>query len=191
MKKIGVEQIKVLSDPNRLAILSLLSMREMTTSQVSHLLQMSIQNAQYHIKRLLEASLISQTRTEMVGNLQEKYYRSAFEPGMISFAADEEDVEIGDRLDLVFAALGAIKGILNHGISTLDEKRDSYFMKVGERPKYPFGANYIIIPNHPESMREAESLIIELDERLRALAEKHPEEDRAKTAIMYAVFPYE
>jgi DNA-binding transcriptional ArsR family regulator len=191
MKKIGVEQIKVLSDPNRLAILSLLSMREMTTSQVSELLEMSIQNAQYHIKRLLEASLISQTRTQMVGNLQEKYYRSAFEPGMISFVADEEDVEIGERLNLVFAALGAIKGILNHGIRTLDEKRDSYFMKVGERPKYPFGANYIILPNNPESMREAEDLIVELDERLKKMADEHPEEDRAKYAVMYAVFPYE
>ncbi len=191
MKKIGVEQIKVLSDPNRLAILSLLSMREMTTSQVSHLLEMSIQNAQYHVKRLLEAGLISQTRTEMVGNLQEKYYRSAFEPGMISVVADEEDVDIGERLNLVFAALGAIKGILNHGITTLDEKRDSYFMKVGERPKYPFGANYVIIPNNPESMREAEELIVEVDGKLRALAEKHPEDERAKTAVMYAVFPYE
>jgi DNA-binding transcriptional ArsR family regulator len=191
MKKIGVEQIKVLSDPNRLAILSLLSMREMTTSQVSELLEMSIQNAQYHIKKLNEAGLISQTRTEMVGNLQEKYYRSAFEPGMISFVADEEDVEIGERLNLVFAALGAIKGILNHGITTLDEKRDSYFMKVGERPKYPFGANYIILPNNPKSMREAEELILELDERLKKMADEHPEEDRAKYAVMYAVFPYE
>jgi DNA-binding transcriptional ArsR family regulator len=191
MKKIGVEQIKVLSDPNRLAILSLLSMREMTTSQVSELLEMSIQNAQYHIKRLNEAGLISQTRTEMVGNLQEKYYRSAFEPGMISFVADEEDVEIGERLNLVFAALGAIKGILNHGITTLDEKRDSYFMKVGERPKYPFGVNYIILPNNPKSMREAEDLILELDDRLKRMADEHPEEDRAKYAVMYAVFPYE
>jgi DNA-binding transcriptional ArsR family regulator len=191
MKKIGVEQIKVLSDPNRLAILSLLSMREMTTSQVSELLEMSIQNAQYHIKKLNEAGLISQTRTEMVGNLQEKYYRSAFEPGMISFVADEEDVEIGERLNLVFAALGAIKGILNHGITTLDEKRDSYFMRVGERPKYPFGANYIILPNNPKSMREAEDLILELDERLKKMADEHPEEDRAKYAVMYAVFPYE
>jgi len=191
MKKIGVEQIKVLSDPNRLAILSLLSMREMTTSQVSELLEMSIQNAQYHIKKLNEAGLISQTRTEMVGNLQEKYYRSAFEPGMISFVADEEEVEIGERLNLVFAALGAIKGILNHGITTLDEKRDSYFMRVGERPKYPFGANYIILPNNPKSMREAEDLILELDERLKKMADEHPEEDRAKYAVMYAVFPYE
>lgn len=191
MKKIGVEQIKVLSDPNRLAILSLLSMREMTTSQVSELLEQSIQNTQYHMKRLQEAGLISQTRTEMVGNLMEKYYRSAFEPGLISEAADEDDVDIEERLNLVFAALGSIKGVLNHGIETLDERRESYFAKVGERPKYPFGANYIIIPNNSESVEEANRLIRELDEKLKQLAEKHPEDEKAKFAVLYAVFPYE
>lgn len=191
MKKIGVEQIKVLSDPNRLAILSLLSMREMTTSQVSELLEQSIQNTQYHMKRLLEAGLIAQTRTEMVGNLMEKYYRSAFEPGMISEATDEDDVDIEERLNLVFAALGSIKGVLNHGIENLDEKRESYFAKVGERPKYPFGANYVIIPNNKASFDEANELIKELDEKLKKLADKYPESEKAKFAAMYAVFPYE
>ena len=191
MKKIGVEQIKVLSDPNRLAILSLLSMREMTTSQVSELLEQSIQNTQYHMKRLLEAGLIAQTRTEMVGNLMEKYYRSAFEPGMISEATDEDDVDIEERLNLVFAALGSIKGVLNHGIENLDEKRESYFAKVGERPKYPFGANYIILPNNKASFDEANELIKELDENLKKLADKYPDSEKAKFAVMYAVFPYE
>lgn len=27
--------------------------------------------------------------------------------------------------------MGAIKGIMNHGITALDEKRESYFVKVG------------------------------------------------------------
>ncbi|MFA5312447.1 MAG: helix-turn-helix domain-containing protein [Methanomassiliicoccales archaeon] len=191
MSKIGVEQIKVLSDPNRLAILSILSMREMTTSQVSELLEQSIQNTQYHVKRLLEAGLISQTRTEMVGNLMEKYYRSAFEPGMIAQATDEEDVDIEERLNLVFAALGSIKGVLNHGIENLDERRESYFSKIGERPKYPFGANYVVIPNSKESYDKAEQLIVELDEKLKKLSDEFPNEEQTKFAVMYAVFPYE
>lgn len=191
MNKIGVEQIKVLSDPNRLAILSLLSMREMTTSQVSELLEQSIQNTQYHVKRLLEAGLISQTRTEMVKNLMEKYYRSAFEPGLISHATDEENVDIEERLNLVFAALGSIKGVLNHGIENLDERRETYFTKVGQRPKYPFGANYVILPNCKESMEVAERLIEELDQKLKELADQFPNEEKAKFAVMYSVFPYE
>ncbi|OPY32655.1 MAG: Helix-turn-helix domain protein [Methanomassiliicoccales archaeon PtaU1.Bin124] len=190
MKK-SVEQIKVLSDPNRLAILSLLSMREMTTSQVSELLEQSIQNTQYHMKKLQEAGLITQTRTEMVGNLMEKYYRSAFEPGMISEATDEEEIDIEERLNLVFAALGSIKGVLNHGIENLDEKRESYFVKVGQRPKYPFGANYVVLPNTKRSMDEANELIKELDEKLKKLSDKYPDSEKAKFAVMYAVFPYE
>jgi len=191
MSKIGVEQIKVLSDPNRLAILSLLSMREMTTSQVSELLEQSIQNTQYHIKRLLEAGLISQTRTEMVGNLMEKYYRSAFEPGMISEASDEDEVDIEERLNLVFAALGSIKGVLNHGIGEMDERRETYFSKIGERPRYPFGANYIVIPNNKDSYDKAMALIKELDEKLKKLSDEFPDEEPTKFAVMYAVFPYE
>ncbi|TFG55856.1 MAG: ArsR family transcriptional regulator, partial [Methanomassiliicoccus sp.] len=51
MTEIDVEQLKVLSDPNRLAILSLLTMRELTTTMVSNLLGLSVQNAQYHLKK--------------------------------------------------------------------------------------------------------------------------------------------
>ncbi len=191
MKDIGVEQIKVLSDPNRLAILSLLTMKEMTTSHVSELLGLSIQNAQYHIKKLLEADLIAQTRTGMVGNLVEKYYRSQFEPGMVSDVTDKETVDISERLNLVFAAMGAIKGILNHGITTLDEKRESYFVKVGERPRYPFGVNYIILPINEKSTKEADQLMIELDQKMKELSDKHDQGSKAKFAVVYAVFPYE
>lgn len=191
MKEIGVEQIKVLSDANRLAILSLLSAKEMTTTQVSQLLGMSIQNTQYHVKKLLEAELISQTKTELVGNLVEKYYRSAFEPGAIGQAADAKTVDISERINLVFAAMGAIKGILNRGIGLLDEKRDTYFAKVEERPRYPFGANYVILPDTDKSSADAETFISEMDERLRELAEKHSQEKKEKFALLYAVFPYQ
>ncbi len=191
MKNIGVEQMKVLSDPNRLAILSLLSAKEMTATQVSHLLGLSIQNAQYHVKKLLEAELISQTRTDLVGNLVEKYYKSAFEPGQISQAADEKSVDIQERINLVFAAMGAVKGILNRGIKLLDEKRDTYFSRVGERPEYPFGANYVILPDTAESSADAEAFIHDTDRKFKSLVTKHSEERKEKFALLYAVFPYE
>jgi DNA-binding transcriptional ArsR family regulator len=191
MKKIGVEQIKVLSDPNRLAILSLLSAKEMTTTQISHLLGMSIQNTQYHAKKLLAAELIVQTKMDLVGNLVEKYYKSVFEPGMISQATDEESVEISERINLVFAAMGAIKGILNRGIKLLDEKRDTYFAKVKERPRYPFGANYIVLPDTEKSNADAEAFILEMDKKLKDLVGKHPQDRKEKFALLYAVFPYQ
>jgi len=190
MTEIGVEQIKVLSDPNRLAILSLLAMREMTTTAVSNLLGLSVQNAQYHIKKLLEAELIVPTRTELVGNLVEKYYRSSFEPGLISDAADEKGVDISERLNIVFAALGAIKGILNRGIRVMDERK-AYFENVADRPNYPFGANYVILPVNESTSMEAEKLINELDDRLKALSDSNPKDSKEKIAILYSVFPFE
>ncbi|MDD1772159.1 MAG: helix-turn-helix domain-containing protein [Methanomassiliicoccales archaeon] len=190
MTEIGIEQIKVLSDPNRLAILSLLAMREMTTTTVSNLLGLSVQNAQYHIKKLLEADLIVPTRNELVGNLVEKYYRSAFEPGIMGDAAGVSSIDIAERLNIVFAALGAIKGILNRGIMVMDEQRD-YFMNVAERPNYPFGANYVILPVNDQTTQEAEKLIAEMDDRLKELSDKHSEDGKPKFAILYSVFPYE
>jgi DNA-binding transcriptional ArsR family regulator len=191
MSKIGVGQIKVLSDPNRLAILSLLSTKEMTTTQVSQMLSISVQNTQYHIKKLVEADLISQTRSEIVGNLVEKYYKSAFEPGMISEAADEATIDIAERTELVFAAMGAIKGILNHGISILDERKNDYFLRPDVRPRYPFGANYVILPNTPESAERAEALVAEFDDKIHALAEEFKAERKEKFALLYALFPFD
>ncbi|HUT26589.1 MAG TPA: helix-turn-helix domain-containing protein [Methanomassiliicoccales archaeon] len=190
MTEIDVEQLKVLSDPNRLAILSLLTMRELTTTMVSNLLGLSVQNSQYHLKKLLEAELIVPTRTELVGNLMEKYYRSAFEPGIMGDAAGVSSVDISERLNIVFAAMGAIKGILNRGISVLDERKD-YFINVADRPNYPFGANYVIIPVNDRSCQEAEELISDMDDRLKELTDRHSEEGKAKFAILYSVFPIE
>ncbi len=190
MNKIKEEHIKVLSEPNRLAILSMLSMREMTTTQISKLLKISIQNAQYHVKKLLSAELIYLTKEEVVGNLVEKYYRSNFEPGMVSEAADETTIDIAERMELVFAAMGAIKGILNRGIRVLDERED-YFMDIEQRPRYPFGANYVVVPNTPESAQEAEELVSELDKGMSRLAEGHPEDKEEKFALLYSLFPYE
>jgi hypothetical protein len=152
---------------------------------------LSIQNTQYHVKKLLEAELISQTKTELVGNLVEKYYKSVFEPGMISQATDSATVDISERINLVFAAMGAIKGILNRGIRLLDEKRDTYFAKVEERPRYPFGVNYVILPDTERSNADAETFIREMDKRLGQLAEEHPQEKKEKFALLYAVFPYQ
>lgn len=116
-------KVKVLSDPNRLAMLSLLSMKEMTMSRLSKMLDLSVQNTQYHIKKLLESELIRQTKSEVVGNLVEKYHRSTFESGIISEAADDATVDISERVELVLAAMGAIKGVVSRGIMVLDGSR--------------------------------------------------------------------
>ena len=60
-----------------------------------------------------------------------------------------------------------------------------------ERPEYPFGANYVILPDTEMSNADAEAFIEETDRRFKDLATKHPQEKKAKFALLYAVFPYE
>ena len=40
-------------------------------------------------------------------------------------------------------------------------------------------------------MKDAKLLISELDDRLKELSDKHPEEGKPKFAVLYAVFPFE
>ncbi len=46
------------------------------------------------------------TRTEVAGNQVERYHRSAFEPGIMGDAAVVCTVDMVERLNIVFAALG-------------------------------------------------------------------------------------
>jgi len=191
VKEDGIDQIRILSDPNRLAILSLLSMREMTITQLSNLLGISVQNAQYHVKKLVEADLIVRTRSEVIGNLVEKYYRSAFGQDMMSGAMTESDMDFSERRRLVLAAMGAIKGILDRGIMMLDERRGDDSSTTEPKHLHPFAANYAIIPNTPVSAGKAESLVADIDRSLQELAEEHGEQVDERFALVYALFPYD
>jgi len=191
MSKRDVDHIKVLSDPNRLAILSLLSMRELTATQISQIMDISVQNAQYHIRKLVDAELVSHTRSGVTGNLVEKYYRSAFEPGKISEMGDEATIDVSERSDLIFAAMGAIKGILDRGIRILDNKDEERCLEPEEFSGYPFGVNYIVIPNTPESTERAESLVARLEDDLRAMSDEFGDDGKDRFALMYALFPYD
>ena len=62
---------------------------------------------------------------------------------------------------------------------------------MGERPRYPFGVNYVILPNNETSCNEADQLIIEFDGKLKEVSDSHNEETKAKFAVVYVVFPYE
>jgi DNA-binding transcriptional ArsR family regulator len=109
MKDISVEQIKVLSDPNRLAILS---SSDKGNDDIPRLGSLGLEHPECPIS-YQEAPGSGSDRPdqdEMVGNLVEKYYRSQFEPGMVISATDADTVDISERLNLVFAAIGAIKG---------------------------------------------------------------------------------
>jgi DNA-binding transcriptional ArsR family regulator len=179
-----MDRIKLLSDPNRLAILSLLSSREMTTTHLSQLLGISVQNAQYHIRKLTEAELILQTRSEMVGNLMEKYYESTFRPDEMPL----EDDDLAGRQGVVLAAIETIKGIMDRGIKTMDGLDNGADDE--ERNSLPFGINFIMLPITENCSSRARELVSRFEEDLRSLEHEFSREESG-IALMYALFPCE
>jgi len=70
------EQIKLFFDERITPLIQLLCDREMTVSQIAHLLEMKPGTVYHYVKKLLGAGLIVQTRKVRKRNLVEKYYRS-------------------------------------------------------------------------------------------------------------------
>jgi molybdate-binding protein/DNA-binding HxlR family transcriptional regulator len=70
------EQIKLLSDERRLAILCLLMGRAATLSQLAQALESYPAKIRHHLKKLEQAALVELVTTQVVGGFVEKYYRA-------------------------------------------------------------------------------------------------------------------
>lgn len=70
------EQIKLLSDERRLAILRLLMGRAATLSQLAEALDSYPAKIRHHLKKLEQAALVELVSTQVVGGFVEKYYRA-------------------------------------------------------------------------------------------------------------------
>ncbi|MCD6524556.1 MAG: helix-turn-helix domain-containing protein [Thermococcus sp.] len=85
------EVIKLMLEDTRRKILALLRNREMTISQLSEILGKTPQTVYHHIEKLKEAGLVEVKRTEMKGNLVEKYYGRTADAFYINlYLGDEE-----------------------------------------------------------------------------------------------------
>jgi putative molybdopterin biosynthesis protein len=70
------EQIKLLSDERRLAILRLLMGQAATLSQLAEALGSYPARIRHHLKKLEQAGLVALVSTQVVGGFVEKYYRA-------------------------------------------------------------------------------------------------------------------
>lgn len=70
------EQGKLLESALRIKILHVLSKEERTSKQAAELLGASPGNIHYHIQKLYNGGLLQLVRTQTVGGVIEKYYRS-------------------------------------------------------------------------------------------------------------------
>jgi|GEM_PF-1030774 len=114
------DQLKVLSDPSRLRILTLLMEREMSVSGVAKALGLSPATVHHHVNQLLQARLIVLARSEVRGNLVEKYY--TLPATGIDSSAIWDDLDDADKVNYRLAVLGTLKGLLNESIKRIQER---------------------------------------------------------------------
>ena len=105
------EVIKLMLEDTRRKILALLRNREMTISQLSEILGKTPQTIYHHIEKLKEAGVVEVKRTEMKGNLVEKYYGRTADAFYINLYLGDEELRYFARSRLktkleIFKALG-------------------------------------------------------------------------------------
>ncbi|MFA4719965.1 winged helix-turn-helix domain-containing protein [Pyrococcus kukulkanii] len=105
------EVIKVMLEDTRRKILQLLRNKEMTISQLSEILGKTPQTIYHHIEKLKEAGLVEVKRTEMKGNLVEKYYGRTADVFYINLYLGDEELRYFARSRLktkldIFKKLG-------------------------------------------------------------------------------------
>lgn len=103
--------IKLMLEDTRRQILQLLRNKEMTISQLSEILGKTPQTIYHHIEKLKEAGLVEVKRTEMKGNLVEKYYGRTADAFYINMYLGDEELRYFARSKLktkldIFKALG-------------------------------------------------------------------------------------
>jgi len=117
---VTVDQLKVLSDPSRLRMLTLLMERDMSISGIAKVLDLSPATVHHHVNQLLAARLIEPTKTEVRGNLVEKYYRI---PGTsLDSSAIWDQLSPEDKVNYRLAVLGMLKGLVNEAIKRIQAK---------------------------------------------------------------------
>ncbi len=117
---VTVDQLKILSDASRLRMLTLLMEQDMSISGIAKALDLSPATVHHHINQLLAAKLIEPTKSEVRGNLVEKYYRI---PGTsLDSSAIWDQLSPVDKVNYRLAVLGMLKGLVNEAIKRIQEK---------------------------------------------------------------------
>ena len=117
---VTVDQLKVLSDPSRLRILTLLMERDMSISGIAKALELTPATVHHHVTQLLQARLIEPTKSEIRGNLVEKYYR--IPATSIDSSAIWDQLGDADKVNYRLAVLGMLKGLVNEAIKRIQAK---------------------------------------------------------------------
>ncbi len=165
---VSVDQLKVLSEPSRLRMLTLLMERDMSISGIAKVLDLSPATVHHHINQLLAARLIEPTKSEVRGNLVEKYYRI---PGTsLDSSAIWDQLSPEDKVNYRLAVLGMLKGLVNEGIKRIQAKGTVDF-EVGRLYFYHIPWRRDTVQQVMEIFEEAKRKLERLEAKARAAGE--------------------
>ena len=159
---VTIDQLKVLSEASRLRILTLLMDRDMSISGIAKALDLSPATVHHHVNQLLQANLIVPTKSEVRGNLVEKYYRlpaAGIDSSMIW-----DQLSDADKVNYRLAVLGLLKGLVNESIKRI-QARGTVDFEVGRLYFYH-------IPWRKDAIQQAWEIIEEARRKLERLEAK-------------------
>lgn len=165
---VAVDQLKVLSDPSRLRMLTLLMERDMSISGIAKALELTPATVHHHITQLLQAKLIGPTKSEIRGNLVEKYYR--IPATAIDSSAIWDQLSDADKVNYRLAVLGMLKGLVNEAIKRI-QARGTVDFEVGRLYFYHVPWRKDTVQQIMEIFEEAKRKLERLEAKARAQGE--------------------
>jgi len=175
---------KVLADPVRLHILMLLMMKEMTCKQLADKTKLSQPNVHRHLRILLDSKLVTLTRTQVKGNIIEKYYKTAvsdqeLEAGLVSTLQPKE------KALMAISLAGALMALINQSVRLMEEKPEKL-------KNYPVTAQINVFPVGIETKTEVANLINKAGKQLQEIIKKyHIKEEDQKFVTLLVTLPFE
>jgi len=165
---VTVDQLKVLSDPSRLRMLTLLMDRDMSISGIAKALDLTPATVHHHVNQLLNAGLIVPTRSEVRGNLVEKYYR--IPAAGIDSSTIWDQLSDAEKVNFRLAVLGMLKGLVNESIKRIQGKGTVDF-EVGRLYFYHVPWRKDAIQQVQEIFEEARRKLEHLESKAKAQAD--------------------
>ena len=179
-EQVSPSQVKILSDPSRLRILSMLFEREASITGLAKALGLTPATVHHHITRLRKAGLIRRTRTEMRGNLAETYYEMPAKG--IDSSAVWNHLKDEDKVAYRLAVLGMLKGMINDSLKAI-QARGTVEWEVGRLLFYR-------LPWRRDAIAQVEEVLQEAKRRLARLEESWREEKGAgQIAVVITMLP--
>ncbi len=177
--QVSPAQIKILSDPTRLRILTMLFERENTISGLAKALHLTPATVHHHIGVLRTAGLITPTRLEVRGNLVEKYYKMPAKD--IETASAWAELRDPDKVAYRLAVFGMLKGMINDAMKAV-QARGSVEWEAGRLFFYR-------IPWRRDVLLQVEEIFEEARQKLERLESKAREEGAEEMLVVLTTLP--